>query len=160
MGDMHELGWPRVFLIACIGLCKPTCPSLAAEGAPPAPRLKVGVVQMAQAETLAANRDRILGYIAQAAAGGARVAVFPEDALAGDGENQPAQVEAGLEAVRRAARQHALYVLLGGRSRTGPGQRGTSWLCVLGPDGHNLLRYDKLFDQPHAPMPGVFAIDG
>ena len=41
-----------------------------------------------------------------------------------------------------------------------PQKRVTYWLYVIGPDGGDLLRYEKLFDQPQAPIPGVFAIDG
>jgi predicted amidohydrolase len=126
----------------------------------PAARLRVAVVQMAQATSLRANRDRIVQHIAEAAVGGARVAVFPENALMGQGEKDPAQVESAVEAVRLAARRHALYVLFGGRSWFAPRKRLISWLHVIGPDGRDLLRYDKLFDRPRTPMPGVFHIDG
>jgi predicted amidohydrolase len=86
--------------------------------------------------------------------------VFPENALMGEGENDPTQVDAGVEAIRQAARKHAIYVFFGGRSWFPPQKRATYWLYVIGPAGRDLLRYDKLFDQPQAPMPGVFAIDG
>ncbi len=131
-----------------------------AEVSTPTTRLKLGVVQMAQAATLAANRDRMVGHIAEVAAGGARVAVFPESVLMGEGENEPAQVESAIESIRQAARRHAVHVLFGGASRHRTQKRVTNWLYVIGPDGRDLLRYDKLYDQPQAPMPGVFSIDG
>jgi predicted amidohydrolase len=144
-----------------IGLCAfLTAIAGIAEDAPPASRLKIGVVQMAPAPTLAANKDRIVARIAEVAAGGARVAVFPEDALAGEGENDQAAVEAGIEAVRHAAQQSSVCVLLGGRSRHAETNRTSRWLHVIGPDGRDLLRCDKLFDIPLSPMPGLFAIDG
>lgn len=141
-------------------LCVLCACAFAAQGPLPATRLKLGVVQMAQATTLPANRDRIVAQVGEVAARGARVAVFPESVLMGEGDNDPAQVEAGIAAIRRAARQHSIYVLFGGQSSSLPQKRVTNWLYVIGPDGRDVLRYDKLYDQPQAPMPGVFAIDG
>jgi len=66
-------------------------------------RLKVGIVQMAVAGSVQANRDRIVLGIAQAAARGVRVAVFPEGVLRGHGGDDEAMVSEAVEAVRRAA---------------------------------------------------------
>jgi len=145
--------------MASLGILCACATAFAAEVSPPS-RLKLGVVQMAQATTISANRDRIVGHIGEVAAGGARVAVFPESVLMGTGENDPAQVEAGVQAIRQAARRHAVYVLFGGQSWYPPRKRAANWLYVIGPDGRDVLRYDKLYDQPQAPMPGVFTIDG
>ena len=57
---------------------------------PPAKRLKIGVVQMAIAPAMSENRDRIVAGIANAAGRGVRVVVFPEGALRGEGNAQPA----------------------------------------------------------------------
>jgi predicted amidohydrolase len=144
-------------ILLCILLTNAS--AFATEVSSPATRLKLGVVQMAQATTLAANRDRIIRHIGEVAAGGGTVAVFPENVLTGEGDNDPMQIQAGVEAIRQAARKHAIYVLFGGQTSRPP-KRPSNWLYVIGPDGRDLLRYDKLFDRPDAPLPGVFSIDG
>src|SRR5262245_10553787 len=98
---------PQIVLLCVILEC---WPALAAEVSPPATRLKLGIVQMAQATTMAVNQGRILAHISEIASRGARVAVFPEDALIGEGENDPVHVEAGVEAIRKAAKEHSIYV--------------------------------------------------
>jgi len=47
--------------------------------------LSVGIAQMAVGETIEVNRERILSGIAQTAARGVRVVIFPEGALRGRG---------------------------------------------------------------------------
>ena len=125
-----------------------------------AQRLKVGIVQLAQAPTIEASRDRIVAQIAVAAQRGARVVVLPEEALNGKGDDNARLVDDAVVAIRRAAREHNVYVLFGGAS-VPPGQaKRTQWMRVIGPDGRELLHYDKLYDVPNAKMPGVFEIDG
>ena len=125
-----------------------------------AQRLEVGIVQFAQAATIEANRDRIVARIADAAQRGARVVVLPEAALTGEGEDNPALIEEAVTRIAAAAREQGVYVLFGGgtlrRGQTKPAQ----WMRVIGPDGREVLRYDKLYDAPNAKMPGVFEIDG
>lgn len=125
-----------------------------------APRLKVGVVQMAQAPSIEGNRDRIVESIADAARLGARVVVFPEAALMGEGSANLALVDAAVAAIRSAARERNVYVLVGGTTHTPALKKDANWMVAVGPDGREVLRYDKLYDRPTAPMPGVFEIDG
>ncbi len=131
-----------------------------AETNPPPPRLKVGVVQMALGRSLADNRDRIVTGITQAAALGVRVAVFPEGALRGEGGDNPALVDQSVAAIRQAARERKVYVLLGGATHSARARKDANWMVVVGPDGREVFRYDKLYDQHNATMPGVFHIDG
>src|SRR4051812_5801047 len=57
------------------------------------PTLKIAVVQLALAPTLASSRDRIIGQLTDAARRGARVVVFPEAALSGKDAKEPEVVE-------------------------------------------------------------------
>ncbi len=125
-----------------------------------AQRLKVGIVQMALAGTIAENRDRIVSGISSAAAEGVRVAVFPEGALRGEGGKDPALVEEAIAAIRRAARDRNVYVLFGGDTWSAALNKDVNWMLVVAPDGSDVLRYEKLYDNHRAPMPGVFLIDG
>ena len=123
-------------------------------------RLKVGVVQMAVAQTVEANRDRIVSGIAQAAARGVRVAVFPEGVLRGQGGDDQAIVAEAVEAIRRAARESNVYVVFGGYTYLPHLKKAANWMLVIGPDGRDVFRYEKLYDNHRAAMPGVFLIDG
>lgn len=124
------------------------------------PRLRIGVVQMAQAPSIAGNRDRIVSGIAEAAQRGARVVVFPEAALMGQGSDDLAAVEAAVAAIRAAARERQVYVLFGATTHSPALRKNANWMLALAPDGRELLRYDKLYDHPKAEMPPVFEIDG
>jgi predicted amidohydrolase len=123
-------------------------------------RLKVGIVQMALGQTITENRDRIVSGVAKVAARGVRVAVFPEGALRGAGGDDRALVDNSVEAIRRAAREHHIYVLFGGASYSPKTKRDVYWMFAIGPDGRDIFRYDKLYDRHDAKMPGVFRIDG
>ncbi len=122
--------------------------------------LRVGIVQMSTAPTLSANRDRILAGVAQAAGEGVRVAVFPEGVLRGEGGDDEAAVEQAMAAVRQAARQSNLYVVLGGWTWSRVVKKNANWMAVVDPHGREIFRYDKLYDNHRAKMPGVFHIDG
>jgi predicted amidohydrolase len=123
-------------------------------------RLKIGVVQMALGRTITENRDRIVAGISNAAARGTRVAVFPEGALRGADGNQLALVGQAVSAIRQAAREAKLYVLFGGSTYSTSLKREVNWMQVIGPDGRDVFRYEKLYDNHRAAMPGVFHIDG
>ena len=134
-----------------------------AGGAEPATtpkRLHVGVVQMALGQTIADNRDRIVSWIAKAAARRVRVVVFPEGALRGREGDNAAIVDEAVAAIRRAAREHRMYVLCGGATYSPRAKRDVNWMFVAGPDGREVFRYEKLYDRHDATMPGVFHIDG
>ena len=131
-----------------------------APAAEQAAKLEIAVVQMAFAPTLEGNRDRIVAGVGAAAARGARVAVFPEGALNARANDAQAAVDAALEAIRSAARKHGLYVVFGGVNHSATLKKMVNWMRVFGPDGAEVFHYDKLFNNPRAPMPGVFAIDG
>ncbi|MDO8544247.1 MAG: nitrilase-related carbon-nitrogen hydrolase [Opitutaceae bacterium] len=139
---------------ACLALA---CPFVHAADSP---KLKIAVVQMAFAPTLDGNRDRIVAGIGDAAARGARVAVFPEGALNARAGDPPAAVAAALAQVRGAAKRHGVYVVLGGVNHSAALKKMVNWMRVFGPDGAEVFHYDKLFNNPRAPMPGVFRIDG
>lgn len=128
-------------------------------GAAPA-RLKVGIVQMALGPTIAENRDRIIAGISNAEVRGVRVVVFPEGALRGKDGNQQALVDQAVAAIRQAARDAKVYVLLGGSNYSPTRKKDANWMLVIGPDGQERFRYEKLYDNHRAPMPGVFEIDG
>jgi predicted amidohydrolase len=115
---------------------------------------------MAVAQTVEANRDRIVSGVAQAAARGVRVAVFPEGVLRGQGGDDQAIVAEAVEVIRRAARESNVYVAFGGYTYLPHLKKAANWMLVIGPDGRDVFRYEKLYDNHRAAMPGVFFIDG
>jgi predicted amidohydrolase len=115
---------------------------------------------MALEPTVEGNRDRIIAGISQAAARGVRVAVFPENALSGQGNDNPGLLDGAVEEIRAAARHYNIYVLFGGTRSLPKLEKEINWMRVFGPDGRELFQYDKLYDQHDGAMPGVFAIDG
>jgi predicted amidohydrolase len=132
-----------------------------ADAAKPAPRLlRVAVVQIALRPTLAENRDRIIAGIAEAAQRDARVAVFPERALTGDGSQRQQLVDEAVEAIRAAALKHQIHVVSGAHTWLASIQKAGNWMFALNPDGREMLRYEKLYDNHRATMPGLFIVDG
>ena len=123
-------------------------------------RLKVGVVQMALSRTIAENRDRIVVGVSNAAAQGVRVAVFPEGALRGKDGDKPELVDPAISAIRHGARESKLFVIFGGSTYSTKVKKNANWMLVVGPDGQEVFRYEKLYDNHRATMPGVFHIDG
>ena len=134
-------------------------PGASQPSAPPR-RLKVAVVQMALGRTIAENRDRILAGIANAAVHGVRLTVFPESALRGMDGNQPALVDQAVAAIRQAAREAKVFVLFGGSTYSTHLKKDANWMLAVGPDGRDVFRYEKLYDNHRAVMPGVFHIEG
>ncbi len=132
----------------------------APQGASTPPALRVAVVQMALRPTLAENRDRIVQGIAQAAERQARVAVFPERALTGSGSERQDLVEEAVQVIRRAARERKVHVVSGAHSWLPSVKTNANWMFAIGPDGSELLRYEKLYNNHRATMPGVFQLDG
>jgi predicted amidohydrolase len=119
----------------------------------------LGVVQMALGPTIAENRSRILDGLARAARARVRVAVFPEGALSEFTRAAPGEVERATSDIAREARRRNLYVIYGGWTY-GPRAERTNWMKAVGPDGGELLHYDKLWDVHTAAEPQPFLIDG
>jgi predicted amidohydrolase len=86
--------------------------------------------------------------------------VFPEGALRGADGDQPALVAEAVSAIRQAARNAKVYVVLGGCTCSAKLKKDANWMQVFGPDGRDVFHYEKLYDNHRAPMPGVFLIDG
>jgi len=120
---------------------------------------KVGIAQIPIEDELSENLAKILLYHQKAADEACRVVVFPEGALSGASKNEPADMEQALAQIRKAAASHGLYVVLGGKS-SGPEGRPLNWMVTIDPSGHEILRYDKLYNKPTAAMPQAFSIDG
>jgi predicted amidohydrolase len=135
-------------------------PGRAADTSLPTKSLRIALVQMALRPTLEGNRDRIVRGIGEAADKGARVAVFPERALTGQGGEQVEPVEQAVERIRQAARDKKIYVVSGAHTYRPSVKRNANWMFAIGPDGKELMRYEKLYDNHRAKMPGVFNIDG
>ena len=134
--------------------------ALGAESSVPPSRLRVGVVQMALGRTIANNRDRIVAGISNAAARHVRVVVFPEGALRGTDSDRPAMVEQAVSTIQQAAGKAKLFVVFGGSTYSATLKREANWMRVIGPDGRDVFRYEKLYDNHRTTMPGVFHIDG
>ncbi|NWF86182.1 MAG: carbon-nitrogen hydrolase family protein [Bryobacteraceae bacterium] len=150
----------RFVALSLLPLCLACILARGVEPANPARRLRVGVVQMALGRTIAEKQQRILAGISSAAARDVRVVVFPEGALRGIDGDQPALVEQAVSAIRQAAREAKVYVVFGGATYSMKLRREANWMQVIGPDGREVFRYEKLYDNHRATMPGVFLIDG
>jgi predicted amidohydrolase len=148
----------QVWIVA--GLLLASAAAHGAEPIAPPTHLKVGLVQLALTNTITGNRDRIVARIPEAAARGVRVVVFPEGAVRGEGGDDPAVVEEALAAIRRAAKDSNVYVVFGGKTWSTQVKKVANWMYAVGPDGRDLFRYEKLYDNHRAAMPGVFLIDG
>jgi predicted amidohydrolase len=122
--------------------------------------IRIAVVQMAEDPTVVANRDHILSWVSRAAAERARVVVFPEAALRGREGTPAAEVDQALDAIRAAARSHRLYVVFGGWTPSPRLGKNANWMRVIDPSGRETFRYDKIYDDHRAAMPGVFLLDG
>lgn len=152
----------KIGLAMRVALCAAMlCTASLAESATGArPPLRVGVVQMAVAESLEANRDRIVIGINQATKHGVRVVVFPEGALRSQENHNAAAVAEAIDVIRDTARHCNVYVVFGGYTYLPHLKKEANWMLVIGPDGRDVFRYEKLYDNHHATMPGVFFING
>src|SRR6267142_2324099 len=65
-----------------------------------ATKLKIGVAQVALEPTLAANRDKIAGFIRLAKDRGCRVVVFPESALYWPPATPKTEIDEAVESLR------------------------------------------------------------
>jgi len=78
-------------------------------------RLPVAVVQQAREPELAGNRDKIVRMTAEAAAKGARLVIFPEDALGSPVGTPDADIDAAAEVIAATV---LLYYRFGGEGET------------------------------------------
>jgi predicted amidohydrolase len=155
--------------VCAFALASSVSPAAAVRSHVAAQRLKIGIVQMARAPDLPGNRDRIIAGIASAADLGARVAVIPEGALNNvRGDAPQEKVDAAVAVIRQVAKERNIYVVLAGANRratakpdsTAYAGNQANWMSVIDPDGREFFRYEKLYDNHRAKMPGVFEIDG
>jgi predicted amidohydrolase len=117
---------------------------------PPAPvpaTLQVSCVQLHWAKPLPFNLQRTLHYIAAAAEAGSRVVLFPEATLTSYYFPylvglDPGEVSAALDAVRAAAREHAIWVIAGTIAKTH--DRFLNLAHVVDPHGAIVHQYAKV----------------
>lgn len=131
-------------------------------------KLSVAVFQMRSEKNLTENTRRIQQFISDAAAKGARVAVFPECALSGYFDlpyMQSLTQESLMEAERQVAescRQHNIYAVIGVPTREGDKLYNSA--LVIDPAGKKLERYHKIQLAEKWCVEGdhlsVFPIDG
>jgi predicted amidohydrolase len=86
--------------------------------------------------------------------------VFPEAALRSSEDERDAEIDRALGAIRESALTHRVYVVFGGCTPAPRLGKNANWMRVVDPGGHEIYRYDKLYDNHHAAMPGVFQLDG
>jgi len=122
-------------------------------------KLKIGVVQMNIRNALEDNRDFIVEGITRVAAEKGRVAVFPERALSGTGGDDTAKVNEAVTAIKNAASGSGIYVITGAFTYSTALKKSRNWMLVVDPGGKAVFQYEKLYDNHHASMPGVFFID-
>lgn len=121
--------------------------------------VKVGIAQIGLEDRLSENLAKILLFIRKGADAGCRVVVFPEGVLSGASANEPAEMKEALAEIRKATASEGIYVVLGGKSSR-PGRGPQNWMVAVDPAGQEILRYEKLYDEPSARMPHVFSIGG
>src|SRR5688572_26971689 len=123
--------------------------------------LKVGIVQLALEDELAANRDKIVCFIEEAAAQGCRLVAFPEGALHSPPEPPAAEIEAAAQARQDAARAAGVYVVTGLQHKRADDAPQHQRLLAIAPNGTLLQTYDKIWgDRLVNHVPGTFEIDG
>jgi predicted amidohydrolase len=132
-------------------------------------RLAVAAVQMKFRSDIADNVDWICGTLAASARAGADVILFPECAVTGYARDfatvSRSEVEAGLQAIREAAREARCHVLVG--SPTWDGRRRFNSLLVFDRRGREVFRYAKIHLTPRdrrwftpGNAPAFFRLDG
>jgi predicted amidohydrolase len=122
--------------------------------------LKVAVVQLGQEETLEENCQKIVRLSGEAAAGGARLVVFPEGALAAPPGVRPPEYQAAVETVGRAAGDLNIYIVTGSRYVPEGQSEHRNQLYVFGPQGDTLLVYNKDAFAKKAGDPKLVEVDG
>ncbi len=141
--------------------------SSAADPKPGVTNLSVAAVQMRSTRDLAKNAHRVCEAIADCAAQGARVVVFPECALTGYFEDtltnlSSAQITSAEERVADACRRAGIYAIVGSAYRVG--EKLFDSALVLTPTSRIVERYHKVQLAEDWPQPGdhlsVFQIDG
>ena len=80
--------------------------------------------------------------------------------MRGEGDNDSSLVAASIEAIRQTAKQHNVYVLFGGKTWSPEVKKVANWMYAVGPDGRDVMHYEKLYDNHRAAMPKLFLIDG
>ncbi len=120
----------------------------ASEPTAPVPAtLQVSCVQLHWAKPLPFNLQRTLHFVAAAADAGSRVVLFPEASLTSYYFPyaiglDPAEVSAGLDAVRGAAREHDIWVIVGTVKKTH--DRFLNLAHVVDPRGVIVHEYAKV----------------
>lgn len=113
----------------------------------PSDTLHVSCVQMHWAVNIDRNLETTLHYIGEAARAGSRVVLFPEANLTSYYfpyviELKPAKVQAALDAVRNAAREHNVWVIAGTLRKTA--DRLLNIAHVIAPSGEIVHEYAKV----------------
>ena len=113
----------------------------------PYPVIQVSCVQMHWATEVRRNLEVTLHYIAEAARAGSRVVLFPEANLTSYYfpyvvELPQTEVQAGLDAVARAARENGLWVIAGTIRKTA--DRFLNLAHVIAPSGDVVYEYAKV----------------
>ncbi len=109
--------------------------------------LQVSCVQMHWAGSLEKNLEKTLRYIRAAAQCGTRVVLFPEASLTSYYFPyaiglDPQGVQAALDSTRRAAEEHAVWVIAGTIRKTT--DRHLNLAHVIAPDGSIVYEYAKV----------------
>lgn len=153
--------FPRTSIAAVLALAAAVAPAGGAQEPGPQRALAIGVLQMALERDLAANRDKMVRFVRQAKEQGCRVVVFPEEALSSPLATPRAERDAAIDALRKAAAEHELYVIFCVYYRRDDRERPFNRLLVIDPQGKVIHSYDKLwYDSRFPNAPGLFAIDG
>ena len=129
--------------------------------------LSVAAVQMRSTRNLSQNVARVCATIAECAAQGVRVVVFPECALTGYFEDvvtnlTSSQITGAEEQVANACRRDGIYAVVGSAYRDG--EKLFDSALVIAPSGQVLERYHKVHLAERWPEPGdhlsVFKVGG
>ena len=110
--------------------------------------------------TLAANRDKIVRLIQEAAATDARLVIFPEGALASPPGTPLTEYRLAVEAVGKAARESGIYVVAPSRFVPQGRSKHHNQLYVFSPQGETLLVYDKVWHAREYDAPKMVSVDG
>lgn len=120
--------------------------------------IKVAVAQMGFGSTVQDNLQKIASFMSQASLAGCRLIVFPEGVLRPVKDPSDPSTITFLQAVEAEAANDRIYVLLGILSVSSTGKQ-FNWMVVINPQGQEIHRYPKLYDNPTGELPHIFHID-
>jgi predicted amidohydrolase len=122
--------------------------------------LTLGIAQIALEPELRQNLAKMNIMIRQAKLKQCRAVLFPEAALTCSPDTLKIEIDLGLQALARSARENGIYVAFGYLDRASDESQLFNSIKVFDPQGEEILHYDKMWTVKKGSSPKLFEIDG